>query len=231
MKKSDSKTLEVLQESCDRMTRVFLPGEDVHTFRKTFESELRQSFPGIRFTGLNKKTADIPMGEAWDFLWNGSESSTISGPVFRTTTGETVMLAVTRDGSSSEGTPLRAVLGYGSGSGGPYPIPARATLADYSRFLGSLSRRTVLEGGLTSKQAEMISALQKSRLAHSYGGGSIQRPGSYGLTLGGKALYLFLRRRWISFPLAAGFAVLVLLSNVNSALDLACKVADLPWCP
>ena len=235
-RESDRKRIVALQEACDSACATVRAGESVEPLALAFQRLLvevkRIVGDDISFVQTLRSNQVVDEPQLWRFLFDGSGASRkIFSELFKTSTGELVALSLESRHSRSETGPetaLEASVGFEGPFAGVTPIVWRAKLSDYSKFMGEMAERPVLDSGLTRKQAEMASSLVRSRLAHTFGGTSRK---DYGLTLAGKAVRVALKWRFFTFPVAAVFALLVIFANVNATLDLVCKVFDCSWRP
>lgn len=231
-KRSDKKRIMALQEACERASAT-ASDYRLEPLQESFERLLIE-IKGIigdeiSFTEWIRSNKLVDESRVWTFLFDGSgEDRKIFCELFHTSTGERLVLLL-RSSYSDLSPSLEALVGFHDLHGGVHPIVPPATLSEYSKFMGKMSERPVLDHGLTRKQHEMLSSLVRTRLAYSFD--LTNNTIEYGLTLAGKAVRVALKWRYLTFPVAAVFALLVISSNVNATLDLACKVLDCPWCP
>lgn len=222
-RRSDKTRILALQDACER---VLLPSEEsLERFLAGFKSIVGDR---ISFTEGLRTDKVVEESQILDFLFDGSgEERKILCELLRTRTGERVVLLL-RSLYSGSSRYLMAEVGFGDLHSRTEPIVWRARLSDYSKFMDEMSKRPVLDYGLTKRQHEMASSLVRSRLAHSFSlRSSITE---YGLTLAGKAVRVAIKWRFITFPVAGVFAILVISSNVNSTLDLVCRIVEYEWC-
>ena len=222
-----------LQEACEAVCTTVGVGEST----EPLEDSLRRFLVSLKsivedeitFSRSIRSNQVVEESQILRFLFDRSgEDREIFAELFTTGTGERVVLSLRSRYSPSETGPmtsLEAMVGFEGF--GVAPIVWRARLSDYSEFMDEMSKRPVLDSGLTQKQKEMASSLVRSRLAHRFS--ITNRLENYGLTLAGKAVRIAIRWRFITFPVALAFAVLVILSNVNSTIDLVCRLFDYEW--
>ena len=223
----------VLQEACEAVSTTVGVGESM----EPLEDSLRGFLVSLKsivddeitFSRGLRSNQVVEESQILRFLFDGSgENRELFAELLTTGTGERVVLSLRSHYSPSETGPLtslEAIVGFeGFGADPLIPIVWRAKLSDYSAFMAEMSKRPVLDSRLTRKQQEMASSLVRSRLAHAFGVRSNLK--NYGLTLAGKAVRIAIKWRFISFPVALAFAVLVILSNVNSTIDLVCRLFD-----
>ena len=232
-READKQRIRALQEACDSVCATVGVGESMGPLAESFKCFLItvKDIVGddISFVRTIRSNQVIEEPRLLRFLFDGSgKNRDVYSELFKTSTGERIVLwLMSRPGTGPE-TTLEAVVGFEGEVSGVTPIVWRAKLSDYSEFMDEMSSRPVLDAGFTRKQAEMASSLVRSRLAHGLGR---DRHKDYGLTLAGKAVRVALKWRWLTFPLAIVFALLVIFANVNATLDLVCKLFDSPWCP
>lgn len=235
-RESDKQRIRALQEACDSVSATVGVGESMGPLGESFKCFLVtvKDIVGedISFVQTIRSNQTVEEPHLWHFLFDGSgKDREVFSELFKTNTGERIVLWLRSIHSRPETDPetaLEAVVGFEGDVTGVTPIVWRAKLSDYSEFMDEMFSRPVLDSGLTRKQAEMASSLVRSRLAHGFGR---SRHKDYGLTLAGKAVRVAIKWRWLTFPVALVFALLVIFANVNATLDLVCKLFDGPWCP